>query len=61
MELLLRELNVFKFVEAKIASEIVKTDLKNLQPNISGFLSVSQSGETMDLLIPFRLAKEFNL
>jgi len=30
MELLLRELNVFKFVEAKIASEIVKTDLKNL-------------------------------
>jgi glucosamine--fructose-6-phosphate aminotransferase (isomerizing) len=54
----MRELNIFQYVEAKIASEItdVDLDIKN-----GGFLSVSQSGETMDLLIPFRRAKDFDL
>ena len=42
----------------KIASEITEDDLKFKN---GGFLSVSQSGETMDLLIPFRKAKEMGL
>jgi hypothetical protein len=49
----MRELGCFNTVEAKIASEICEQDL---QMKDGGFLSVSQSGETMDLLIPFRLA-----
>ena len=53
-EYLMRELNIFHYVEAKIASEITDVDL-NIKNG--GFLSVSQSGETMDLLIPFRRAK----
>ncbi|CDW89005.1 glucosamine-fructose-6-phosphate aminotransferase [Stylonychia lemnae] len=57
-EYLMRELNIFQYVEAKIASEITDIDL-NIKNG--GFLSVSQSGETMDLLIPFRRAKEFDL
>ena len=54
----MRQLYCFQSVEAKIASEICDQDLaiKN-----GGFLSVSQSGETMDLLIPFRKAKEHGL
>lgn len=31
------------------------------QPERAALLCVSQSGETMDLLIPFRLAKDFGL
>jgi len=37
-----------------MASEITARDLPQKR---GGFLSVSQSGETADLLIPFRLAK----
>lgn len=58
-EYLLREMEVFQFVEAKIASEIQDCDLQTIKQG--GFLSVSQSGETMDLLIPFRKAKEAGL
>ena len=54
----MRELDIFTFIEAKIASEITEKDLKFKN---GGFLSVSQSGETMDLLIPFRMAKEAGL
>lgn len=57
-EYLMRELDIFTFIEAKIASEITEKDLKFKN---GGFLSVSQSGETMDLLIPFRMAKEAGL
>jgi len=57
-EHLMRQLDVFQYVEAKIASEITETDLRIKH---GGFLSVSQSGETMDLLIPFRKAKEAGL
>lgn len=48
----------FKYVEALIASEINARDFPRTH---GGFLSISQSGETMDLLIPFRLAKEKGL
>jgi glutamine---fructose-6-phosphate transaminase (isomerizing) len=58
-EYLLREMQVFEFVQAKIASEITSNDLLGMKNG--GFLSVSQSGETMDLLIPFRLAKQCGL
>jgi glucosamine--fructose-6-phosphate aminotransferase (isomerizing) len=58
-EYLMREMEVFPYVEAKIASEIQDTDLSELKNGC--FLSVSQSGETMDLLIPFRKAKEAGL
>lgn len=54
----MRDLDVFTYVEAKIASEITENDLKIKN---GGFLSVSQSGETMDLLIPFRMAKQCGL
>ena len=37
------------------ASEINKRDFPKSK---GGFLSISQSGETMDLLIPFRMAQE---
>lgn len=37
-----------------MASEIIEEDLSELRDG--GFISVSQSGETMDLLIPFREA-----
>ena len=55
----MRDLELFQFVQAKIASEIQSTDLAEMKQG--GFLSISQSGETMDLLIPFRLAKKHNL
>lgn len=58
-EYLMRELEIFPFVQAKIASEILEADLNELKNGC--FLSVSQSGETMDLLIPFRKAKELGL
>ena len=52
---LMRELGCFRTVTAKTASEIGKRDYPRTG---GGFLSISQSGETMDLLIPFRLAAE---
>ena len=54
---LMRELGCFRTVTAQIASEIGKRDFPK---SGGGFLSISQSGETMDLLIPFRLAAEHN-
>ena len=51
----MRDLDIFSYVEAKMASEIQDCDLHLLKNG--GFLSVSQSGETMDLLDPFRKAK----
>lgn len=50
---LMSELGCFKYVESLMASEIKERDLPKKN---GGFLSISQSGETMDLLIPFRLA-----
>ena len=55
----MRDLQIFQFVQAKIASEIQSTDLRSLKKG--GFISISQSGETMDLLIPFRMAKDHGL
>ena len=55
----MRDLQIFQFVQAKIASEIQSTDLRSLKKG--GFISISQSGETMDLLIPVRMAKEHGL
>lgn len=43
----------FKTVNSLLASEINERDFPKSN---GGFLSISQSGETMDLLIPFRLA-----
>jgi glutamine---fructose-6-phosphate transaminase (isomerizing) len=57
-EYLMRELGCFKFVQSIIASEIYERDFPKKN---GGFISISQSGETMDLLIPFRMAKEHNL
>lgn len=54
-EILMKEMAGLKYVEALIASEICDRDFPRQN---GGFLSISQSGETMDLLIPFRLAKE---
>jgi hypothetical protein len=50
----MRELGCFKTVQSFVASEINQRDFPK---NNGGFLSISQSGETMDLLIPFRLAQ----
>jgi glutamine---fructose-6-phosphate transaminase (isomerizing) len=55
----MRDLGCFDFVQARIASEITESELKGIANG--GFLSVSQSGETMDLLIPFRKAKDCGL
>jgi glucosamine--fructose-6-phosphate aminotransferase (isomerizing) len=55
----MRDFQIFQFVQAKIASEIQSTDLRGLKQG--GFISISQSGETMDLLIPFRMAKDHGL
>jgi len=55
----MRELEIFPYVEAKLASEIEESHLTELKAGC--FLSVSQSGETMDLLIPFRLASKHGL
>jgi len=54
-EYLMREMGCFKYVEALVASEINPRDFSKSN---GGFLSISQSGETMDLLIPFRMALE---
>jgi len=54
----MRELGCFKYVESIVASEIFERDLPKKN---AGFVSISQSGETMDLLIPFRLAKKHGL
>jgi len=51
----MRDLGCFKYVQALIASEINHRDFPKQN---GGFLSISQSGETMDLLIPFRKALE---
>lgn len=62
VQILMRSLSCFDFIECKIASEITKQDLSQFEdPKKAIFLSVSQSGETMDLLIPFRLALECGL
>ena len=57
-ETLMRELGCFKYVQTLIASEITERDMPLSN---GGFVSISQSGETMDLLIPFRLAKKAGL
>lgn len=59
----MRDFGCFTYIEAKKASEISECDLMNMKAlgGSGGFLSVSQSGETMDLLIPFRMAKECGL
>jgi len=57
-EYLMKELGCFKYVQSLIASEINERDLPKKD---GGFLSISQSGETMDLLIPFRLAGKHGL
>lgn len=54
-ENLMKKLGCFKTVKSHLASEINGRDFPKKD---GGFLSISQSGETMDLLIPFRLAKE---
>lgn len=54
-ENLMKKLGCFKTVKSHLASEINARDFPKKD---GGFLSISQSGETMDLLIPFRLAKE---
>jgi glucosamine--fructose-6-phosphate aminotransferase (isomerizing) len=61
VESLLRKLGCFNYIECKIASEITRDDLRFKNPSSACIISVSQSGETMDLLIPFRLAKEMGL
>lgn len=57
-EILMKEMAGFNYVEALVASELEARDFPKKN---GGFLSISQSGETMDLLIPFRLAKEKGL
>jgi hypothetical protein len=49
----MRELACFKTIQSFVASEINPRDFPKSN---GGFLSISQSGETMDLLIPFRMA-----
>lgn len=49
----MRELCCFKSVEVKIASEITSDDFPK---KLGGLLCVSQSGETTDLLNPFKEA-----
>ena len=60
-EHLMKQLNCFNFVRCIKASEITADDLRFKNPQSAAFLSVSQSGETMDLLIPFRLAHTMGL
>ena len=54
----MRDFGCFNTVEVKIASEISPDDLSIQQ---GGFLAVSQSGETTDLLRPFAIAEEKGL
>lgn len=51
--LLMREFGCFQMIEVKIASEILEEDFPKRN---GGLLCVSQSGETTDLLKPFREA-----
>jgi len=60
-ESLMKELGCFDFIRCIKASEITEDDLRFQNPQSAAFLSVSQSGETMDLLIPFRLAEKMGL
>ena len=60
-EHIMNKLGCFEFVECKIASEITADDLRFKNPRQAAILCVSQSGETMDLLIPFRLAEKMGL
>ena len=60
-ELLMKNLNCFEYIRCIKASEITEDDLRFKNPHTAGFLSVSQSGETMDLLIPFRMAERMGL
>ena len=54
----MNELGCFTTVTAKTAAEIYKRDFPKTN---GGFMSISQSGETMDLLIPFRKALANNM
>jgi glucosamine--fructose-6-phosphate aminotransferase (isomerizing) len=56
--LLMREFGCFNMIEVKIASEIQE---KDFPVRNGGLLCVSQSGETTDLLKPFREAEELGL
>ena len=60
-EHIMKSLGCFDFIRCIKASEITEDDLRFKNPGNAGFLSVSQSGETMDLLIPFRLAGTMGL
>lgn len=55
---LMKEMGCFKTVEVKIASEISSCDFPLTN---AGLLSVSQSGETTDLLKPFNEAGELGI
>lgn len=57
----MRTLGCFDYIEAKQAPEISEQDLRFKHKGTAALLCVSQSGETMDLLGPFRLAKEMGL
>jgi glutamine---fructose-6-phosphate transaminase (isomerizing) len=60
-EHLMRSLGCFDFIRCIKASEISEDDLRFKNPKNAAFLSVSQSGETMDLLIPFRMAERMGM
>ena len=60
-ESLMRQLGCFDYIEAKQAPEISADDFRFKHRSQAAILCVSQSGETMDLLSPFRLAKEMGL
>lgn len=60
-EHIMKELDCFSYIRCIKASEITEDDLRFKNPGSAGFLSVSQSGETMDLLIPFRLAEKMGI
>jgi glucosamine--fructose-6-phosphate aminotransferase (isomerizing) len=59
----MREFGCFQLIDVKIASEIQEKDFPHRN---GGLLCVSQSGETTDVLAPFRVAgklgiKRFNI
>lgn len=56
--LLMRDFGCFNMVEVKIASEIQEKDFPERN---GGLLCVSQSGETTDLLKPFREAEKLGI
>lgn len=55
---LMREFGCFQMVEVRIASEIQEKDFPKKN---GGLLCVSQSGETTDVLAPFRAAEIFGI